>query len=79
MFKLKVFFMIFLGILMALPFVLPLGFCTYKLMLSIWCLPSPIAIVVAIVSVLIPSVCGIRTMLKSKSYQELKNEYIGGK
>lgn len=79
MFKLKVFFTIFLGVLLAMPFALACCLIAYNIMVNMFCLPLPIAIVLTIIMFLVPIVCSIRNWMQSKSYQELKNEYIGGK
>lgn len=78
-FKLKVFFTIFLGVLLAMPFTLVCCLIAYNIMVNMFCLPLPIANVITIMMFLVPIVCGIRTWMKGKSYQELKSQYIGGK
>jgi hypothetical protein len=73
------FLAILVGILFAMPFLLVCCLMAYNVMVSIFCFPLPIAIVLTITTFLISLVCGIRSGLKSRAYQELKNEYKGGK
>lgn len=73
------FLAIFLGILIAMPLLLACCLIAYNIMVSIFCFPLPIAIVLTITTFLTSLVCGIRSGLKSKVFQELKNEYKGGK